>query len=259
MSEKELVDFFKQVIRKEIVEDLSEYSNQGPEKGLRNFCKDFIEKLNIKPLFINKDQDIEESRKKMNKEPGLIISNHPSSLDGEILLSVIERPDLKIVVNEKLYKELSKTSFVEKFIPALFSREGAFQTVKEIIDHIKKGGAVLIFPNAGFVDEDGKEVPFFSGFRFVVSKLSKDDMVYCFNINLPEDLKEYSKNVLGSHTGIDFVSGFSNPLSPLKEQREVLVKEKYTNVSDWQRITNQNNNNSGQNLAMTDYYNGLFD
>ena len=92
--------------------------------------------------------------------PLLITSNHPGLTDAPALLACLNRTDLKIVSAQRTLLEA---------LPAIHSRLIVVnracprQTVKQVVQHLQAGGAVLTFPAAQIepdpaVDAAGAEV-----------------------------------------------------------------------------------------------------
>jgi len=89
--------------------------------------------------------------------PLLLLANHPGTYDAVVLASHVPRDDLKIVA--------SHIPFIEKMRNA--NRHFFFATrdtlkrmvvIKEIVDHLRSGGAVLIFPG-GHMEPDPAFMP----------------------------------------------------------------------------------------------------
>ena len=82
--------------------------------------------------------------------PLLIVSNHPSSYDGMVISAFINRVDYKIIIGEiPPYRYLPHISRHVIFSPPAKNTYGRMQTVRNGIQHLKGGGALLIFPRGG--------------------------------------------------------------------------------------------------------------
>lgn len=82
--------------------------------------------------------------------PLLIVSNHPASYDGMVITAHVERPDFKIIIGEiPPYRYLPNISRHAIFSPPVKNTFGRMQTVRNAIQHLKAGGALLIFPRGG--------------------------------------------------------------------------------------------------------------
>jgi len=80
----------------------------------------------------------------------LIVSNHPASYDGIVISAYINRPDYKIIIGEiPPYRYLPHISRHAIFSPPVKNAFGRMHTVREAIQHLKDGGALLIFPRGG--------------------------------------------------------------------------------------------------------------
>ena len=82
--------------------------------------------------------------------PLIIASNHPASYDGIVITAHIPRPDYKIIIGRiPPYLYLPHLSQHVIFSPPAQNTFGRMQTVRETIQHLKNGGALLIFPRGG--------------------------------------------------------------------------------------------------------------
>jgi hypothetical protein len=82
--------------------------------------------------------------------PLIIASNHPASYDGMVISAYIPRSDYKIIIGEiPPYRYLPHVSQHAIFSPNVKNTFGRMQTMRNAIDHLKEGGALLIFPRGG--------------------------------------------------------------------------------------------------------------
>jgi hypothetical protein len=82
--------------------------------------------------------------------PLIIASNHPASYDGMVISAYIPRSDYKIIIGEiPPYRYLPHVSQNAIFSPNVKNTFGRMQTMRNAIDHLKEGGALLIFPRGG--------------------------------------------------------------------------------------------------------------
>ena len=82
--------------------------------------------------------------------PLVIASNHPASIDSVVISAHVARPDYKVIIGEiPFFKNLPNVSRNAIFAPAQNDISGRMQVVREIIQHLKKGGAILIFARGG--------------------------------------------------------------------------------------------------------------
>lgn len=82
--------------------------------------------------------------------PLVIASNHPASVDSVVISAHVTRPDYKVIIGEiPFFKNLPSVSRNAIFAPAQNDISGRMQVVREIIQHLKKGGAILIFARGG--------------------------------------------------------------------------------------------------------------
>lgn len=82
--------------------------------------------------------------------PLIIVSNHPASYDGIVISAYINRPGYKIIIGEiPPYQYLPHLSQHAIFSPPAKNTFGRMTTVRSAIQHLKDGGALLIFPRGG--------------------------------------------------------------------------------------------------------------
>jgi hypothetical protein len=82
--------------------------------------------------------------------PLVIASNHPASIDAVVISAHVTRPDYKVIIGEvPFFKNLPNVSRNAIFAPAQNDISGRMQVVREIIYHLKQGGAILIFARGG--------------------------------------------------------------------------------------------------------------
>ncbi|MBK8419760.1 1-acyl-sn-glycerol-3-phosphate acyltransferase [Candidatus Villigracilis saccharophilus] len=82
--------------------------------------------------------------------PLLIVANHPASYDGLLISAYVNRSDYKIMIGEiPAYGYLPHVSQYAIFSPPAKNTFGRMQTVRNAVQHLKNGGALLIFPRGG--------------------------------------------------------------------------------------------------------------
>lgn len=84
------------------------------------------------------------------KGPLVIVSNHPASIDTVLISAYVTRPDYQVIIGEiPFFKDLPNVSKNAIFAPAANNISGRMQVVRDIINHLKKNGAILIFARGG--------------------------------------------------------------------------------------------------------------
>lgn len=222
------VDFFVNRIAPEVVRQFRE----GGWKNVRdNIVVKQLQITGVKPEFIEENEPgFAESRHRLNTEPGVIICNHPNTGEVFIILSTLEREDLKVIVaHEELYKHLP-ADIAQKYF---FSAAKDFKTMRAFIEgadeHIKSGGVLLIFPQLS------SSVHFERGFRALLQKLKPEDMVYCFNVNT-SDAANFSKTRRMAGLGSElFIHPVTN-INQLGEPSTIRTAENYTQAGEWQSV-----------------------
>ena len=84
--------------------------------------------------------------------PLLMVSNHPGGFDSVAILSCIRRRDIKVVLSDAPLTR-AFVSARRYFIFAAAHAAGGAKALRGCIDHLRAGGALLIFPN-GDVEPD---------------------------------------------------------------------------------------------------------
>jgi hypothetical protein len=82
--------------------------------------------------------------------PLVIASNHPASIDSVLISAHVTRPDYKVIIGEiPFFKNLPNLSKNAIFAPSASNVYGRMQVVRDVIQHLKKDGAILIFARGG--------------------------------------------------------------------------------------------------------------
>lgn len=91
--------------------------------------------------------------------PLVIASNHPAGIDSVVISAHIPRRDYRIIIGEiPFFKNLPNIRQNAIFAPDAEDAMGRMQVVREIIRHLKNGGAILIFPR-GTIEPDPAWMP----------------------------------------------------------------------------------------------------
>ena len=89
--------------------------------------------------------------------PLLVVSNHPGAFDSVAILSCIPREDVKVLLSDVPFTR-AFTSARRYFIYVPPDASGRMTTLRASIDHLKSGGALLIFAH-GDVEPDPEVSP----------------------------------------------------------------------------------------------------
>ena len=191
--------------------------------------------------------EFQEMRRRLNTEPGLIISNHPfAPIDGPIILNVLKRQDVQIVVKKGVQPLLARTFGEQYFLPA------GKDTIKETQAHIARGGISLIFPG-GQGDAD-RNIHFRKGFGKIVEGMAPDSMVYAFHMDM--NFKQMDKRVPGAVSDI-FTEGVINT-NNFKDPLPVAIDERYTRAEEWQGVANRASERKWLQNDFNEYYKKIF-
>jgi hypothetical protein len=91
--------------------------------------------------------------------PVVIASNHPASIDSIVISAHVNRPDYKVIIGDiPFFEHLPHVSQHAIFAPDQRETAGRMQVVRDSIRHLRKGGALLIFPR-GSIEPDPAFMP----------------------------------------------------------------------------------------------------
>ena len=91
--------------------------------------------------------------------PLVIASNHPASIDSVVISAHVSRDDYKIIIGEiPFFKNLPNIKNKAIFAPESMDSMGRMKVVREVLRHLKQGGAILIFPR-GDIEPDPAWMP----------------------------------------------------------------------------------------------------
>lgn len=86
--------------------------------------------------------------------PLVIASNHPASVDSVVISAHVPRRDYKIIIGEiPFFKNLPNINKNAIFAPNPTDAMGRMQVIREVVRHLNKDGAILIFPR-GSIEPD---------------------------------------------------------------------------------------------------------
>jgi hypothetical protein len=82
--------------------------------------------------------------------PLVIASNHPAFVDSVVISAHIPRQDYKVIIGEiPFFKNLPNIKKNAVFAPDPTDAMGRMQVIRDVIQHLKNDGAILIFPRGG--------------------------------------------------------------------------------------------------------------
>ncbi len=107
--------------------------------------------IRFKDYFVT-NVDVRGAENVPEQGPLLLICNHPAAYDVIIMAACIRRDDLKALASDiDLIQKLP--NIANHIIPVPYQISSRLQTVRASINHLKSGGALLIFPR-GDVEPD---------------------------------------------------------------------------------------------------------
>jgi len=220
---------------------------------------EILRELNITLDFAQKDQEgFSALRKRLNAEAGVVIANHPSTLDVLFVLSILERPDVLVMLQRKRFPFFEETFGTDYVIRSPKGEQELSKALRRIKKHIHDGGLAVIFPSGGEEMATG-ELSFKSGFTRLLPELQPEHMVYSFDIDAHTG-KMINDDLIGPprHDEMKkpFVLAPQLHVRPSKMGIEVSINESYSHVSEWQTLLDENIDLSpiGQNNLLTRHF-----
>lgn len=253
----------QQLLGKAIVETMMPTMRKAyAERGCVGMAERAFDILHARPEYLHEsDPDFELDRKKLNSEPGLIISNHPGPGDCPVVLQTLTRRDLKFLVAEEAIKgEKLDTVVPKEMLLGAAKDVGKLRPIfKTIISHIQSGGALFYFPT-GLAKDQSKAI-FASLFRALIQNIPAESMVYAFNIDAADVKKVASKGAFAARSSADFIlPNLVKPITKIGEPSVIHVDERYTQASQWlENVKRSGRPKAEFNHVMTEYYENLFE
>ncbi len=209
---------------------------EGPAHGrVLESAKHFLKIANIKGGYLHeRDESFKDDRRRLNSEPGIVISNHPQYVDVALILQTLTREDVMIMVNPGPMAAIKKHNIKGNFVLASKDPKEYLMIFKKNLNHIKSGGLFVIFPTGGD-ERDTGSIDFKPGIVQILKFLKPTDMVYSFYVD-PEEVNE-AESISGERPlGVmsEIVVGESFNINNLKQQDKIHVDERYSRAEEWQ-------------------------
>lgn len=129
---------------------MAKCDRQVIRSGLSGAARWVLPYFSVNVQILGKNQVVQEG-------PLLVAANHVGAYDALALLANIPRPDLSMVVSDtRILRSLTAANDHFIFVPRETS--GRMAVLRECIQHLKSGGALLIFPR-GEVEPDPGFMP----------------------------------------------------------------------------------------------------
>jgi hypothetical protein len=246
----------KESLREHISPQIISLFSDGNLENIHEFALKHLGGLGIQPKFTQEgNPQLEDMRKRLNTEPGVIICNHPGWGDTFEILSVLKREDLKIMMEKKYFDLLPPGISNRYFFPNERNPAKAMAVFRKIQDHIKNGGVLLIYPSGGKEQSASHhDSTFMNGFRVLLRGLKPEQMVYCFNIN------ETDTANINPHKPRIFLASevlLHSHLDATKDPQVVRLDEVYTQAGEWQEAIKDERKDAA-NKRLTTKYEAMF-
>lgn len=230
---------------------------KGPERWGGVFM-DIMNMLNFEPEYLQEDfETFKELRRKLNSQAGVLVANHPSSLDVGFVFAALARPDILIMMQRKRFAFFEKIFGSEHVVVAPSGEEEIAEALGRAEDHIARGGLFIIFPS-GEEEMRTRQLRFKSGFRLLLSRLSPETMVYMMYIDR-DSARIIMDESVGPPRGPDDTAMLISPklhMRPLKERLKVKINEGYSEAREWQEVLSHASEKSSheQNDLLMEYF-----
>lgn len=219
---------------------------------------DIMNILNFEPEYVQESfETSKDLREKLNTRAGILIANHPSSLDVGFIFAALLRPDILIMMQRKRFAFFEKVFGPEHVVAAPSGEEELAEVLRRAEDHIARGGLFIIFPSGGEEIRTGK-LRFKSGFRLLLSRMLPEVMVYMMYIdrNAARIIMDES---VGPPRRSDDTAILISPrlhMRPLKDRLKVKVNERYSEAREWQEVLGHASEKSSyeQNDLLMEYF-----
>jgi len=140
--------------------------------------------------------------------PLMVVCNHPAAYDVVILAACIPREDLKILASDIPIVQMLP-QIAKHIIPVPYHIPARLQTVRRSIEHLRNGGAILLFPR-GDVEPDPTVSP-----GSVQSLSGWSSSIELFLRKVPQTI-----SVVAIASGVLSAKWFKNPLIKLWKKYE---------------------------------------
>ncbi len=253
----------KDSLARESLRSMLELSKKSGDRALDVYPKIFWDKWNIRPEINIGDED----KKRLLKEKGVIISNHPGILDVPLILEALKdesgkvRRNVKIFINSENYPIFSEYLGKEYFLEAKRDYPDAKAQLDIAIDFVRDGGIFLIFPSGGNEQLNNDPLEFRSGFSYLVDKLDSDTMIFGFKINT-DDFRRLSFKGGGMLprsvvAGMHMVKGTPN-INMFRGKKRIRMEGKYSKAFEWKEVVRGKNLMVDKNQSHTQHYQEKF-
>lgn len=202
--------------------------------GFPGMARAMFEALHVEPIYLAEQRPgFQRMREALRTESGLVIANHPGVVDIPAVFLGLDRQDVRILASEENAYQARRMLGSEAFLPVSRDISKLRPVMEEAQSLMRSGGAVFLFPSGGH-DEQGHELPFQSGFRYLLRGLQPEQMVYSFHI-YPEDVRQMIPRISRAKLEAEMIArrvGMSPPR--LSEQHVIRIDEEYTQAGWWQ-------------------------
>ncbi len=216
---------------------------------------EYLRSLNVGPTYLQqKNSNFAEMRRRLNSEPGVVISNHPGHLDTPVILNMLSRTDIKVLAGTSARTRLSPILGASNIIDATSDRSKLLGQFREVKSFIERGGLFLMYPAGG-------TETFQHGFRLLVDKILRPtDMVYACHVEADDITAladERKSRMVGAVSNI--VLPGNQDINAKKERKYIRVNEHYTQAEEWKKVLMKANDKKGADILLTEHFVQLFD
>jgi len=238
------------------------------EKNLTNpklLAEEWFRKSKIEPVYLKENtENFSEMRQKLNSEPGILIANHPGTFDSLALLSLLERQDVRVLVENPELAAKVADIFGQPYAWAIpeysenpNERRGRgvelMKMVRNIQNYIQQGGLVVFYPTGG--REESDPFKFEELFGLLIQRvLRPNDMVYTCWID-EEDIGSIGNERIQRTAGI-----FSDTVFPpvninkAKRTKQIRVDERYSKAVEWKELLQSGMDSNTRSEILTKHF-----
>lgn len=218
---------------------------------LSKAAQTYLDIWQVRPEF----KIISGKREDLQSGPLIIFSNHPGNLDLSLILSSVNRMDIKVLVNRfdvDLYRKFWGN---EHFIPAETSPKKLLSLFQHVKSYVSQGGAFLIFPTKTDERKTG-ELRFHSGLQHIIESADLGWKVASIYIDTQQELAVL-KNKHAKARALKVALASKVPLKNNKTY-PISVTAKIQSVAHWRELLRGVKNHKDRNEVLVNEYKSDF-
>lgn len=205
-----------------------------------------------KPIFSG------EISKFNNTLSGIVVANHPSSLDLSLISELIQfapdkiKKNFKILVSESSYIFYSKYFNKDNFIASTTKPREIVSSFNELSNWVNNDGLLVIFPTKRNNNKECNDLQFETGFSFLLKNIDSTKPVLSLSIN-PQNILQMEKSTPLFKINVNMLYWilFKNEF---KAKNKIGIYINHLLAKDWLRVIDSSLSNQDNNLRLTNKY-----